>query len=115
MNRDQMVIRADARAMGAVTALDTRVSERWTATKGAARFTDTTIDGVYVPAAVRASLVKVTHKDGTTQYRSASSFRSKHISTRSTVKRATMSATEKTRFTDHASLIAGLAPIGNVE
>lgn len=103
-----MVIRADARAMGAVTAHTPRGAARWTPSPVATRFNDTIIDGIAVPAAVVGSIVKVTYADGRpAEYKSASSFRQRSIAARATLHRQ---ANQPTRITS-----ADLAPIGNVE
>lgn len=104
-----MVIRADARAMGAVTALNTRVAPRWQGTPKNMQHTDTVIDGVHVPGSVRGNIVKVIKADGTSEYRKQSSFRSRTIAARNTEhKRNTAQINERI-------MAADLAPIGNVE
>lgn len=109
MKNNEMIIRADAKAMGAVTALTVAANPRWTPTPKASRFTDTIIDGITVPAAVVGNVVKVTYADGRNEYRSQSSFRSKHISTRNTRHKS------NAREINARITAADLAPIGNVE
>lgn len=104
-----MVIRADARAMGAVTATTPRVAPRWFPSPVALRHTDTVVDGVTVPGAVRGLMVKVTKADGSIEYRAASSFRSKNIAARATTHR------KNTAQINERIMAADLAPIGNVE
>ena len=74
-DRHAMLIRADARAMSAVTALDVRVSERWKPTARHAIGTAFDSNGPVLTETGGAT-VKVT-KDGITEYVPASQFRTK--------------------------------------
>lgn len=84
---------AALRGIGLVTSRETRYSERWKETSRELQHTATTIDGVTVPATVRGKVVKVIAADGTTSYRSASSFR-KQRNTRSGKRGRTTIATQ---------------------
>lgn len=77
MSDSDMVIRADARAMGAVTALDTRVSPRWNASRASARtfggvpFTGTSECISYAPDGTASVFTPRTRKPNRTRARIA--------------------------------------------
>lgn len=75
------------KGIGLVTARDVRYSERWQSTPTDLQHTSATVDSVFIPGTVRGKVVRVTLPDGTTEYRSASSFRKKNVATRNRLHR----------------------------
>lgn len=101
-NKHAMVIRADARMMSAVTALDIRVSERWKATCDRAIGT---VDNLPTPSVA-------IYKDGVRTVRTVSSFRTRVVTARNA---KTSNRTTTHTKSLHESECASQAPIGNVE
>lgn len=86
MADNRMMVRADFRAVAGVTATDVRVAPRWQRTPYITR--------------TAGSTVKVTHADGTTEIRSAASFRPKrdHEATTRRIKRSNARIIETARI-----------------